>query len=123
VLVDGPELSYRVRRSAHVFEGGGFGVGLTVTELGRVPPPEVLAAGVVARPSRLGEVLPVGSRSDAEIALELGRVRDARSMLAAYEAELVLALAAQRPDALDRADGEPGAGPGAGCAEPGSGDE
>src|SRR3954465_12463977 len=55
-------LSYPVARCAHVFEG--FGVGLTVTEVGRAAPGGMLPAGVVARPSRLSDLLPASSRSD-----------------------------------------------------------
>ena len=54
-----------------MFEGGGFGVGVTVTPLDVAPwPVEVLPPGVVARPSRLGEMLPVADRTDAGIALD-----------------------------------------------------
>jgi hypothetical protein len=58
----------------------------------------------------LSEVLPVSARSDAEIALELGRVQALKAVLAAYEAELVLGLAAHRPESLDPRPGAPGAG-------------
>jgi hypothetical protein len=51
-----------------VFEG--YGVGLTVTELGGASGPAVPGD----RPARSSEVLPVAARSDAEIALELQRV-------------------------------------------------
>ena len=61
------------------------------------------------RPSRLGEVLPVAVRSDAEIALELGRIVEVEAALAAYKVELVAGLAARRPDSLDRQVGQPGA--------------
>lgn len=78
----------------------GWGVGLTVTELGGRSGSGVCGPeGVVARPSRLSEVLPVRMRSDAELAVELGRVQSVKAMLAAYEAELVVGLAAQRPEA------------------------
>jgi Domain of unknown function (DUF222)/HNH endonuclease len=88
----------------------GWGVGLTVAEVGGrsgsdVPVPE----GVVARPSRLSEVLPVAARSDAEIALELGRIVAVEAALVAYKTELVMGLAGHRPDALDPAPGQPGA--------------
>ena len=45
------------------------------------------------RPSRLSEVLPVAVRSDAEIALELGRVVAVEAALVAYKSELVMGLA------------------------------
>jgi hypothetical protein len=70
------------------------------------PTPE----GVVVRPSRLSEVLPVAARSDAEIALELGRIVAVEAALVAYKSELVMGLAGHRPDALDPAPGQPGAG-------------
>jgi Domain of unknown function (DUF222) len=50
----------------------------------------------------------VAERSAAEIALELGRLQRVKAALAAYEAELVLGLAAHRPNGLDRSD-RPGA--------------
>jgi hypothetical protein len=93
-----------------VFEGGGFGVGVTVTPLDVQPyPVELLPPGVTARPTRLGELMPVAARTDAEIALELRRVQQMEARLAAYTAELVAELAARRPDGLDRQIGEPGA--------------
>ncbi|RBY83088.1 HNH endonuclease, partial [Blastococcus sp. TF02A-30] len=53
--------------------------------------------------------LPVSVLSDEEIAAELARVQARRAMDAAYEAELVMALAAARPDADDPPPGHPGA--------------
>jgi hypothetical protein len=93
-----------------VFEGGGFGVGVTVTPLDVEPyPVESLPAGVAARPTRLGEMMPVAARTDAEIAVEMQRVQQMEARLAAYTAELIAELAARRPDSLDRQLGEPGA--------------
>jgi hypothetical protein len=86
-----------------VFEG--FGVGLTVTPLGLDPGPAAGPSGVVVRPSRLSEVFPLGARSDAETALELGRLQSLKAVLAAYEAHLVMDLAGHRPDAGLHADG------------------
>ncbi|MGY1916427.1 DUF222 domain-containing protein [Blastococcus sp. SYSU DS0973] len=45
----------------------------------------------------------------AEIALELQRIQQAESALAAYRAELICELAARRPDTTDRQLGKPGA--------------
>jgi hypothetical protein len=87
-----------------VFIGGGYGVGLTVTD---VQLPSAAPAGT-AFPS-LGEVLPVHLRSPEEKALELQRVQQVKAELAAYEVELVAAFAADRPASLDRQPGEPGA--------------
>ncbi|MCU1671539.1 MAG: endonuclease [Blastococcus sp.] len=103
----------------HVFEG--FGVGLTVAPVdppwpAEAGPPE----GLPRSPARLGEVLPVAARSDAEKALELQRVVQLEAALAAYKAELVLGLAADRPEMLDRAPGEPGARVGVGSPVPGA---
>src|SRR3954469_25772196 len=104
------KLSHPHRRFAHVFEGGGFGVGVTVTPLDVEPwPVQLLPPGVTVRPTRLGEMMPVAARSDAEIAAELQRVQQMEARLAAYTAELVAELAARRPDSLDRQIGEPGA--------------
>src|SRR5688500_7102534 len=76
--------------------------------------------GVVARPSRLSDVLPVAARSDAEIALELGRIVAVEAALVAYKSELVMGLAGHRPDALDPAPGQPGAGANADGPIPGT---
>src|SRR4051812_10842991 len=102
-----------------MFSGSGFGVGVTVADLRPCPeeelppqgidPAELLAAGVVERPTRLGEMMPVSWRSDAEIATELQRVAQAEAQLAAYKAELVMGLAARRPAEQDPVPGEPGA--------------
>ncbi|MGY1721678.1 DUF222 domain-containing protein [Blastococcus sp. SYSU DS0533] len=59
--------------------------------------------------------LPVGALSAAEKAAELRRLQARRAMDAAYEAELVMGLAADRPDTDDPPPGHPGArrrGPG-----------
>src|SRR3954451_11647993 len=107
------KLSYTGRRFAHVLEGGGFGVGVTVTPLDVEPwPVELLPPGMTARPARptrRGEMLPVAARTDAEIAVELARVQQLEARLAAYTAELIAGLAARRPDAADRQLGQPGA--------------
>ena len=93
-----------------MFEGGGFGVGVTVTPLDVEPwADELLPAGVTARPTRLGELMPVAARTDADIAVELQRIQQMEARLAAYSAELIAELAARRPDTADRRIGEPGA--------------
>jgi hypothetical protein len=68
----------------------------------------------------LTELLPVAARSAAEQALELGRVQQAKAMLAAYEAALVVGLAAHRPADLDPQPGVPGAGAHLACPIPGT---
>ena len=99
----------------------GWGVGLTVTDLGGPSTADwPVPQGVVDRPSRLSEVLPVAVRSDAEMALELGRIVAVEAALAAYKTELVMGLAGHRPDALDPAPGQPGAGGNAGGPIPGT---
>lgn len=105
--------------------GGGYGVAVSVAPLTTAPWPEQpLPAGVSARPSRLGDLLPVAARTDGEISAELQRLVQVESALAAYKAELVTGLAARRPDSADRELGEPGAasesrlpGPGPGPAD------
>ena len=65
--------------------------------------------------------LPVGLMSADEVAAELQRVQARKAMDAAYEAELVLALAAARPDCDDPPPGHPGARRrGAGSPVPGT---
>jgi hypothetical protein len=89
-----------------VFEG--YGVGLTVAPVGPVRGRERVAPGVVARPTRLAEVFPTGSRSRTENALELQRLPRLKAALAAYEAHLVMELAAQS-GAPKSAEARPGA--------------
>jgi hypothetical protein len=86
-----------------VFEG--YGVGLTVTELGVDSGP----AEPGARRARLSEVLPVAAWSDGEKALELTRIQQARAMLDAYEAAVVVGFAADRPEVADPQPGRRGA--------------
>jgi hypothetical protein len=103
-----------------VFEG--YGVGLTLTPLEPARPGPEGPGAVTARPSRLSEVLPAASRSDAEIAVELGRIVAVEAALAAYKTELVMGLAGHRPDALDPVAGQPGAGGNADGPIPGTGE-
>jgi hypothetical protein len=103
-------MSYPCRSFGHVFEGGGFGVGLAVNRVAPPPgPDEALPDGVESHPSRLGELMPVEARSDAELAAEMRRAAEAESKLWAYRVEMVAELAARRPAARDRAPGRPGA--------------
>jgi hypothetical protein len=91
-----------------VFEGGAYGVGVTVNPLepmpwDDVPPP----AGVEVHPTRLGELMPVGARTQAERAAELERVCVVESQLAAYKAEIVAAMARDSSARDDRSSGAP----------------
>jgi hypothetical protein len=93
-----------------VFEGGGYGVGVTVVPLEpmpwlEVPPPP----GVEVHPTRLGELMPVGARTRSELAAELERVGVVEGQLAAYKTEIVAAMARLSSDADDPQSGEPGA--------------
>ena len=92
-----------------MFPGGGFGVGVTAAELHPAVPAVALPTGMVERPARLGEMLPVVGRSDEELAAELQRVCVAEGQLAAYKAELVAELAAGRSAGDDPRPGGPGA--------------
>ncbi len=89
-----------------MFFGCGFGVGLTVADL--APPPPEFGSPVLESPA-LAAMLPVGARTPEQKAAELRRVRQLEAELAAYEVELVAAFAADRPAALDRRPGDPGA--------------
>jgi len=88
-----------------------YGVGVTVERLLPAPWEEevVVPAGVVSRPSRLGELLPVDAMTPEQKAVQLQRVQQAESMLAGYKAELVAGLAADRPATVDRRRGQTGA--------------
>ncbi|MGZ4509110.1 MAG: DUF222 domain-containing protein [Blastococcus sp.] len=93
-----------------MFDGGGYGVGVTVTPLGPMPWDDVSApAGVEVHPTRLGELMPVHRRTQAERAAEIQRVIRAEGALAAYKAELVAAMARDSASADDRPSGQPGA--------------
>ena len=75
MLADGRKVSYPCLGFAHVFEGGGFGVGLTVNQLDAPPWPgaDVLPADPERHPARLGELMPVAARNDRELAEEMRR--------------------------------------------------
>jgi hypothetical protein len=93
-----------------MFPPDAFGVGVTVASLHPDPWPEVLPAGVVSsRPSRLGDLLSVAVMTPAQKAVQLQRVQEAKSVLAAYEAELVVGLAGDSPATVDRRRGQVGA--------------
>ncbi|SOD95029.1 HNH endonuclease signature motif containing protein [Blastococcus haudaquaticus] len=103
-----------------MFEGGGFGVGVTVNTLDEPSwPPSILPPGVIERPTRLGELMPVRSRTDRELAAEVQRVDQVDAQLTAYRAQLVAELARRRPDSQDRQIGEPGAASPDGLPAPG----
>jgi hypothetical protein len=86
-----------------MFPPGAFGVGVTVAAL-HPPVPEdlLLPTGVDERPSRLGELLPVERMTAEQKAANLQRVAAAEAQLAAFKAELVVGLAADRPATEDR---------------------
>ena len=96
-----------------MFEGNGFGVGLTITQL-HPPVPEGPAAELVSahrmwHPTRLGELMPVDTRDDAGLGEELRRVNVADARLWAYRLEMIAELAERRRDHRDRAPDQPGA--------------
>jgi hypothetical protein len=96
-----------------------YGVGVTVAHLTPAPWEDevVLPAGVVSRPSRLGDLLSVDLMTPGQKAVQLQRVQEAKSMIAAYEAELVVGLATDRPASDDRQRSQPGAASGEWAAQ------
>jgi hypothetical protein len=101
-----------------MFPAGAFGVGLTVAELHPALREDVvLPPGVVARPSRLGELLPVELMTPEQKASQLQLVDEAEAVLAAFKAELVVGLAADRPASGDRQRGQVGAASGEWAAQ------
>src|SRR5215218_1444297 len=95
-----------------------FGVGVTVAELCPAPWEDVaLPRGVVSRPSRLGDLLPVSSMTPQQKAAHLQRVEEVEAALAAYKAELVVGLATDRPARDDRQRGQVGAASGEWAAQ------
>ncbi|HLM04088.1 MAG TPA: DUF222 domain-containing protein [Blastococcus sp.] len=101
-----------------MFPPGAFGVGVTVAELRPALEDDVvLPEGVVARPSRLGDLLPVHLMTPEQKAANLQRVAEAEAQLAAFKAELVVGLAADRPATEDRRSSQPGAASGEWAAQ------
>ena len=94
-----------------MFEGSGFGVGLTVNQLDVPgwPGAEVVPADPGWHPTRLGELMPVAARSGAALAEETRRANIADSRLWAYRVELIVELAYRRRDDRDRPAGTRGA--------------
>ena len=76
-----------------------------------------LPAEVVQRPSRLGELLPVERMTPEQKAANLQLVAEAEAQLAAFKAELVVGLAADRPARDDRRRGQVGAASGEWAAQ------
>jgi hypothetical protein len=101
-----------------MFPLGSFGVGVTVAALyPDVPEGLSLPPEVVDRPSRLGELLPVDRMTPEQKAANLELIAEAEAQLAAFKAELVVGLAADRPASDDRRSGTPGAASGEWAAE------
>ena len=83
----------------------------------RTPIEAALVGRLLERPPSSSR-LPVGVLTRAEKAAELRRLQARKAMDAAYEAELVLGLAADTPDTLDPPEGQPGAQRGSWAPEP-----
>jgi hypothetical protein len=83
----------------------------------RSPIEAALVVRLLERPPSSAR-LPVGVLTRAEKAAELQRLQARRAMDAAYEAELVLGLAADTPDTLDPPADQPGAKKGSWAPEP-----
>ncbi|HWM58188.1 MAG TPA: DUF222 domain-containing protein [Pseudonocardia sp.] len=93
---------------------------MPTAELDRSPMEGALVGWLLERPPTVSR-LPVGAPSPGEKAAELQRVQARKAMDAAYEAELVMGLAADRPDTDDPPSGHPGARRrGAGSPVPGT---
>src|SRR5688572_29319346 len=96
---------------------GAFGVGVTVAALHPDVPDDLLPPEVVQRPSRHGELLPVERMTPEQKTANLQLVAAAEAQLAAFRAELVVGLAADRPATDDRRSGQPGAASGEWAAQ------
>lgn len=90
-----------------MFPGESYGVAVSLARLH--PQTEFLPADPHGRSPRLDELLPSEFLSDEELAREIQRAEQAESMVAAYKAERIAALAARRSAAGDRRPGTPGA--------------
>src|SRR5687768_16999732 len=101
-----------------MFPPSAFGVGLTVAPLpsvvldGQLLPPQG-----AERPSRLGELLSVDRMTAEQKAANLELVAQVEAQLAAFKAELVVGLAADRPASEDRQSGQAGAASGQWAAQ------
>src|SRR5687768_12081346 len=96
-----------------MFPTSAFGVGLTVAPLPSVVlDGQLLPPRGVERPSRLGELLSVDRMTVDQKASNLQLVAQVEAQLAAFKAELVVGLAADRPARDDRRSGQPGAASG-----------
>jgi Domain of unknown function (DUF222) len=92
-----------------VFEGDGFGVGLTINQLHVSPDADLVPADPDRHPTRLGELMPVAARDDVGLGEEMRRANIAERRLWAYRLEMVAQLAVRRRDDRDPAPGQPGA--------------
>ena len=93
-----------------MFSPESFGVGVTVARRGPASWDEPSApVWVGSRSLRPGVLLPVESMTAEQKALQLQTVAQAEAVLAAYKAELVVGLAADRPATADRRRGQTGA--------------
>jgi hypothetical protein len=70
---------------------------VTTAELDRSPMEGVLVGWLLDRPPAVSR-LPVDALSATDVAAELQRVQARKAMDAAYEADLIMGLAAERPD-------------------------
>jgi hypothetical protein len=101
-----------------MFPAGAFGVGVTIAALQPFAGDDVsLPPEVLQRPSRLGELLPVRRMTPEQKAANLQLVAEAEAQLAAFKAELVVGLAADRPARDDRQRGQVGAASGEWAAQ------
>jgi len=93
-----------------VFEGGGFGIGLTVEQLSMPSDQteEWMPADRDWHPARLGELMPVAARTNSDMAAEMRRANIADSQLWAYRVEMIVHLAIRCGDDRDRPAGVPG---------------
>jgi hypothetical protein len=103
---------------AGMFPPEAFAVGVTVAEVRpALWDDHPLPAGVVSRPSRIGDLLPVHLMTPEQKAAHLQRVAEAEAVLAAFKAELIVALATDRPASGDRRRGQTGAASGEWAAQ------
>ena len=93
-----------------MFEGGGYGVAVTALPVVAPPwPVEVPPLGVDGAPLRLGELMPVTTRTPEQKALELERIARIEGQIAAYRVEVAASFARDRADGGDRRAGTLGA--------------
>src|SRR3954471_20364992 len=101
-----------------MFPPGFYGVGVSIAALEELPLEGIdLDSEAEPWPSRLGELLPVWEMTAEQKAFHLQRLQARKAEIEAFEAELIVGLAEDRPASADRQRGQAGAASGQWAAQ------